>query len=732
MLHSESKWTSQNNIKEEAMRKITPTFLFFLALLAGTFSIAFADIPYTDNFNTRYGTSGGYNYNPVLGSCLTCHPAGSSRNSYANDWRNNGHNFAAVEGMDSDNDGFTNIDEIVAGTFPGNASSKPAAVNNPPVANAGLDQTVDEGVVVTLNGSNSTDPDDGIASYLWTKTGGPAVTLSNTTAVQPTFTAPDVGLNGDTLTFQLRVTDNGGLQSTDITIVNISWVNLSPTANAGPDQTVDEGVNVTLNGSNSSDPDDGIASYFWEQTGGTLIILSDPSVAQPTFTSPLVGGGADSLTFRLTVADGLGLESTDICIVNVSTGNLPPTSNAGVDQTVNVGTTVTLNGSNSSDPDGSITAYLWEQTGGTAVTLSSTTAAQPTFTAPNVGSGGESLTFQLTVTDDVGLKATDAISVNILWSNAPPTANAGPDQTVDEGATVTLNGSNSSDPDDGLASYLWEQTGGTPVTLSDVGASQPTFVAPVVDLNGTTLTFRLTVEDFGGLQATDVVSVIVNDNGIAGFPNDVVTTTTFDGEPFGVKEDNGGSFTRLAAIDPTTIPESLDKPENLILGLVDMEVKVNTPGATTTVTIYLTEPAPEGYTWYKYDTVTEEWTDYSAYAVFNTDRDQVTLTLTDGGIGDDDGVANGIIVDPSGLGTAPPAASALLNSVGGDWGAGGGCFITNATYGSIMESHVNVMSWMTLHVGQVSTLVLMVLVLGAVGGTGVLLFRRKGPREQNC
>jgi hypothetical protein len=290
MLHSESNWNNQNNIKVETMRKITPTLLFFLALLAVPFSTAFAKISYTDDFNARYGTLGGYDYNPVLGSCLTCHPSGSSRNSYANDWRNNGHNFAAVEGMDSDNDGSTNLQEINAATFPGDASSKPAPTNDPPVANAGLDQTVDEGVVVTLNGSSSTDPDDGIASYLWTKTGGPAVTLSNTTAVQPTFTAPDVGLNGDTLTFQLRVTDNGGLQSTDIIIVNISWVNLSPTANAGPDQTVDEGVNVTLNGSNSSDPDDGIASYFWEQTGGTLIILSDPSVAQPTFTSPLVSG----------------------------------------------------------------------------------------------------------------------------------------------------------------------------------------------------------------------------------------------------------------------------------------------------------------------------------------------------------------------------------------------------------------------------------------------------------
>jgi hypothetical protein len=73
-----------------------------------------------------------------------------------------------------------------------------------------------------LDGSSSTDPDDGIASYLWTQTAGPAVTLTSTTAIQPTFTAPNVGPSGSSLTFQLTVTDNGGLQSTDTCIVN-AW-----------------------------------------------------------------------------------------------------------------------------------------------------------------------------------------------------------------------------------------------------------------------------------------------------------------------------------------------------------------------------------------------------------------------------------------------------------------------------------------------------------------------------
>ena len=93
--------------------------------------------------------------------------------------------------------------------------------NTPPIADAGPDQTVNVGVLVTLDGSNSSDPDTGIASYLWEQTGGASVTLSDPTAVQPTFTAPDLGAEGGALTFQLTVTDNGGLQSTDTCVVNV-------------------------------------------------------------------------------------------------------------------------------------------------------------------------------------------------------------------------------------------------------------------------------------------------------------------------------------------------------------------------------------------------------------------------------------------------------------------------------------------------------------------------------
>jgi hypothetical protein len=203
------------------------------------------------------------------------------------------------------------------------------------------------------------------------------------------------------------------------------------------------------------------------------------------------------------------------------------------------------------------------------------------------------------------------------------------------------------------------------------------------------VTFRLTAEDIGGLQASGVVSVTVNDNGITGFPADVLTMRTLAGEPFGIKENNGGAFTRVSFIDPATMPASSGKPDNLIYGLLEIEVRVSSPGATTTVTIFLPSPAPDGYGWYKYND-TAGWTDYNGNAAFNPARDQVTLTLEDGGTGDDDGVVNGVIVDPSGLGTSSSSGSSTGTTTSSNWG-GGGCFIATAAYGSDIESHVQVL-----------------------------------------
>lgn len=93
-------------------------------------------------------------------------------------------------------------------------------------------------------------------------------------------------------------------------------------------------------------------------------------------------------------------------------------------------------------------------------------------------------------------------------TNMGPIADAGPDQTVKSDDTVTLNGSNSSDPDYGIPLYAWSQTEGTSVTLSDSTAVKPSFTAPGVDEN-TTLTFELKVTDNSGKTDTDTCKITV-------------------------------------------------------------------------------------------------------------------------------------------------------------------------------------------------------------------------------
>jgi hypothetical protein len=383
------------------------------------------------------------------------------------------------------------------------------ADNQAPVANAGPDQQVAEGQVVTLSAANSIDPDDGIQSYIWAQVGGAPVTLNNAQTETPSFTAPDVDIDGLSLTFQVTVRDFAGLEDTDSAIVNVSWVNTPPVAATGPNRTVAEGETVSLDGTNSSDADDGIDTYLWEQIDGPSVTLSDAHSAQPTFNAPDVGPEGESLSFQLTVKDNGGLQATATCIINVSWINVGPVANAGANQTVVEGATVMLDGSNSMDTDNGIETYYWTQLEGTPVQLSDPSAVQPVFTAPDTDTQGAHLVFQLTVTDAGGLQGQATCIVNVSWQNLPPEANAGEDQQVSEGTSVILDATVSSDSDDGIATYQWSQVSGPAITLSDAGDPQPSFTTPDVGPQGASLVFRLTVSDQAGLQSEDECIVTV-------------------------------------------------------------------------------------------------------------------------------------------------------------------------------------------------------------------------------
>ena len=109
-----------------------------------------------------------------------------------------------------------------------------AGDNDAPTANAGANQTVAEGVMVTLNGSASADPEGEDLTYAWSQTGGEDVSLSGDTTATPTFTAPVQLLNPETLVFQLIVTEDrtGGSQS-DPATVNVI---VSPGTNDPPNR----------------------------------------------------------------------------------------------------------------------------------------------------------------------------------------------------------------------------------------------------------------------------------------------------------------------------------------------------------------------------------------------------------------------------------------------------------------------------------------------------------------
>ncbi len=231
----------------------------------------------------------------------------------------------------------------------------------------------------------------------------------------------------------------------------------------------------------------------------------------------------------------------------VTVPNRAPTANPGYTQAVAAGSTVTLDGSRSSDPDGHSLTYRWEQLGlgelgiapVTPVTISNSNQATATFVAPNQAGP---LSFKLTVTDPGDLTHAANVTIHACsatgesrwydtgetrvsgstfekrqtrmhngvteWQwvrvNRPPISDAGSDQVVAPSATVTLDGSGSRDRDGDTLAYAWTQTQGPSVTLTGADTVSPTFTAPS---NPTHLRFRLTVTDTH--EASDIDAVVV-------------------------------------------------------------------------------------------------------------------------------------------------------------------------------------------------------------------------------
>jgi gliding motility-associated-like protein len=487
-----------------------------------------------------------------------------------------------------DDKGATDTDEVTVSVN---------AANVPPTANAGSDITITSPADATMINGTGNDTDGTIASYSWAQV--TALPSTATLAGENTNTLSVSALVVGTYTFRLTVTDDDGdIGTDDVKVIVNAPANQSPTANAGSDKIITLPTNNANFTGSGIDPDGTIASYSWVQIGAPVAILTNN--LSPTLSVEVPGDGI--YTFRLTVTDNGGAEDFDDVILTVNTAaNQAPTANAGTNQSITLPVNaLTLTGSGS-DPDGSIT-YLWSLVSGPTVTLTNETS--PSVSLSDMIEGN--YTFQLTVTDDGLLTATDQVSVTVLPAavNQPPTSDAGVDQALTLPTnSITLFGVGS-DPDGSVVTYLWSKISG-PVTGTMGAVDQATLA--LSDLVQGIYIFRLEVKDNTGATATDDVTITVkalatNKTPVANAgPDQMVTLPTNILTLNGSGSDADGSITSYTwakVSGPTVTLGVLNQPALQLSSLTEgvykfrLRVKDNgTPALTSTDDVIVTVTA---------------------------------------------------------------------------------------------------------------------------------------------
>jgi PKD repeat protein len=334
---------------------------------------------------------------------------------------------------------------------------------------------------ISFDASGSSDPDGGIVSYDWAFGDG-----ATGTGVTPThrYTAPG------SYTVTLTVTDDSNTKATATRTVEVHQLppvasfTVTPTSGDAP-------LSVQVDGTASSDPDGSIASYAWDFGDDAT---ANGATASHTYTS--VG----SYTITLTITDDHGATAKASQTVTVSSAptNAAPVASFTVTQpTGPAPVSVRVDGTASSDPDGSIASYAWDF--GDDATATGATASH-TYTSAG------SYTITLTVTDDDGATGSATRSVSVAEPNRDPSPQNDRLQAAPTGAVDVL--ANDRDPD---TDALTVTDTGTPAhgtaTCSPMGACNY-----VADKSYTgTDAFRYTVQDIAGHTATATVEVTVDD-----------------------------------------------------------------------------------------------------------------------------------------------------------------------------------------------------------------------------
>ena len=212
--------------------------------------------------------------------------------------------------VSADDDDAIGDDDDATGDDDDASSDDDASDNHAPTAEAGNPQTISIGDTAYLNGSDSSDPDGDALDFLWEVVSAPAgaqAGLAGETTITPTL-SPDTEGN---YTVELTVTDPGGLFGSDEVVIGVDEeINVAPVADAGPDQTVDAGDIVYLDGTGSYDPNGSNIAYWWTVAafpGGSPPTLSGNTSATPNF----IAADAGTYVLDLVVNDGQLSSSPD-------------------------------------------------------------------------------------------------------------------------------------------------------------------------------------------------------------------------------------------------------------------------------------------------------------------------------------------------------------------------------------------------------------------------------------
>ena len=392
------------------------------------------------------------------------------------------------------------------------SSDSDAPPNTAPTAYAGLPQIADTGQAVNLDGRDSFDNENDTLSYLWVLTSLPSTsqaTLNDDTSPTPTFIADVSGVYLLTL-----VVNDGTVNSEESTMTvtsKIPGTNTIPLADAGDSRFIKTGNEFTLNGDGSSDADGDPLTYTWLMTAKPLLStanLTDGDTITPSFVPDLDG----IYSIELVVSDGFDRSVPNVITLTAIENNIP-VADAGPDQTERVERLVTLDGSDSFDLDGDPITYLWSftavPTGTTEPEITAATTVNPTFTPTDVG------TYRVTLVVNDGEADSEIAIVSIISIvNTAPIADAGIDQAVMTEVLVNLDGSNSSDINNDVLTYLWSvssRPAGSASTLTGAATATPSFTP---DANGEYV-FSLLVND--GLLYSDPDTVTITSTGLISY-----------------------------------------------------------------------------------------------------------------------------------------------------------------------------------------------------------------------